>query len=392
MISLIEYHYLLSVMAIRERSEQILQLALEDKTRFSLRLEKLNDVAEFTTGIIRSQYPSGKIPLHSRWRHFEINQQNRAGFLQELPPLARVKAQIDLATVSVLLDAGAGPDWFYLDHEGRRWSRSEGLAQASLEMFRSGKFSADAHDLWRVDAEALQQLTAEKLAADLQVSEERPLTGLAGRLCLLQRLGALLAQDQGVFPEGRPGGLYDYLREEFGAAVAATDLVDVLLLHLNSIWPGRMVDGYALGDVWEYPPLGWVPFHKLSLWLALSLIEPLQNAGLEVSGLENLPGLAEYRNGGLFIDGEVIALKDRESMAKTHVPSDALIVEWRALTIALLERLAPLIRVKLNVDARALPLVNILQGGTWQAGRQLAYLRSPAGEPPLRYNSGGTVF
>ena len=373
MMSLNEYHYLLSVMAIRERAEQILQLALEDKTHFSLRLEKLNDVAEFTTRIIRSQYPSGKIPLHSRWRHFEINDQNRAGFLQELPPLARVKAQIDLATVSVLLDAGAGPDWFYLDHEGRRWSRSEGLAQASLEMFLAGKFSADPHDLWRVDAEALQQLTAEKLAADLQVSEERPLTGLAGRLCLLQRLGALLAKDQGAFPEGRPGGLYDYLTEEFGAAVAATDLVNVLLLHLNSIWPGRMVDGYALGDVWEYPPLGWVPFHKLSLWLALSLIEPLQNAGLEVSGLEHLPGLAEYRNGGLFIDGEVIALKDRESMAKTHAPSDALIVEWRALTIALLERLAPLIRVKLNVDARALPLVNILQGGTWQAGRQLAY-------------------
>ncbi len=172
----------------------------------------------------------------------------------------------------------------------------------------------------------------------------------------------------------------------------ATDLVNVLLLHLNSVWPGRMVDGYALGDVWEYPQLGWAPFHKLSLWLALSLVEPLQNAGLEVSGLEDLPGLAEYRNGGLFIDGEVIVLKDRKLMEKAFVPSDTLIVEWRALTIALLERLAPLIRAKLNADARALPLVNILQGGTWQAGRQLAYLRSPAGEPPLRYNSGGTVF
>ena len=139
MISLNEYHYLLSVMAIRERAEQILQLAFEDKTHFSLRLDKLNDIAEFTTRIIRSQYPSGKIPLHSRWRHFEINNRDRAGFLQELPPLIRVKAQIDLATVSVLMDAGAGPDWFYLDGEGRRWSRSEGLAQASLEMFQSGK-------------------------------------------------------------------------------------------------------------------------------------------------------------------------------------------------------------------------------------------------------------
>ncbi len=94
MISLNEYHYLLSVMAIRERAEQILQLAFEDKTHFSLRLDKLNDIAEFTTRIIRSQYPSGKIPLHSRWRHFEINNRDRAGFLQELPPLIELKRKL----------------------------------------------------------------------------------------------------------------------------------------------------------------------------------------------------------------------------------------------------------------------------------------------------------
>lgn len=178
----------------------------------------------------------------------------------------------------------------------------------------------------------------------------------------------------------------------FGKTVAASDLLTVILWQLNSIWPGRTVDGYALGDVWSYPPLGWVPFHKLTLWLTLSLIEPLQAAGLKIIEIEQLPGLAEYRNGGLFIDGGALIVKDRELLVKEHNPADQLIIEWRALTIALLEKLASLIRKKLAVDSKALPLVNILQGGTWQAGRQLAFQRSPAGEPPLRYRSTGTVF
>ena len=47
---------------------------------------------------------------------------------------------------------------------------------------------------------------------------------------------------------------------------------------------------------------GLVPLHKLSQWLAYSLIEPLQTSGISVTDIDGLTGLAEYRNGGLFVD------------------------------------------------------------------------------------------
>ena len=46
-----------------------------------------------------------------------------------------------------------------------------------------------------------------------------------------------------------------------------------------------------------------VPFHKLSQWLTYSLLEPfMETLHLTFDGLELLTGLAEYRNGGLFVD------------------------------------------------------------------------------------------
>ena len=45
---------------------------------------------------------------------------------------------IDLFLVSVLLDAGAGTRWSYKSTEnGRIYRRSEGIAVASLEMFKT---------------------------------------------------------------------------------------------------------------------------------------------------------------------------------------------------------------------------------------------------------------
>jgi len=46
---------------------------------------------------------------------------------------------------------------------------------------------------------------------------------------------------------------------------------------------------------------GLVPIHKLSQWLSYSLVEPLMAAGIEVTDLDGLTGLAEYRNGGLLV-------------------------------------------------------------------------------------------
>jgi hypothetical protein len=62
-----------------------------------------------------------------------------------------------------------------------------------------------------------------------------------------------------------------------------------------------------------------VPFHKLSQWLAYSLVEVFEEAGVPVHGLDELTGLPEYRNGGLFLDLGVLALRD-PALAEAPLP------------------------------------------------------------------------
>jgi hypothetical protein len=106
-----------------------------------------------------------------------------------------------------------------------------------------------------------------------------------------------------------------------------------------------------------------------------------------------LTGLPEYRNGGLFVDLGVLVPKHDDVRAKDHLPGDEIIVEWRALTVALLDRVAQGVRERLGKSPVELPLANILEGGTWAAGRAVAArLRPDGGGPPIRIRSDGTVF
>jgi hypothetical protein len=134
-----------------------------------------------------------------------------------------------------------------------------------------------------------------------------------------------------------------------------------------------------------------MPFHKLSQWLTYSLLEPFEWAGVQVEGVDALTGLPEYRNGGLFLDTGVLRLRDPAWAERTWNVSDELVVEWRALTVALLDELAPLVRARLGVDAEQMPLACLLEGGTWAAGRAIA-ARLRDGRPPLTVVSDGTVF
>jgi hypothetical protein len=135
-----------------------------------------------------------------------------------------------------------------------------------------------------------------------------------------------------------------------------------------------------------------VPFHKLSQWLTYSLCEPLEESGVRITGMEELTGLAEYRNGGLFVDGGVLTPRHPGVLSETHDVSSPLVVEWRALTIALLDRTAAAMRARLGLSAEELPLAKVLEGGTWRAGRELARERRPDGASPIRVHSDGTVF
>ena len=135
-----------------------------------------------------------------------------------------------------------------------------------------------------------------------------------------------------------------------------------------------------------------MPLHKLSQWLAYSLIEPLQTAGIRVTDIDGLTGLAEYRNGGLFVDNGLLAFRDAEDAQREHEVASSLVVEWRALTVALLDRVADGVRRRLGLDATSLPLAKILEGGTWAAGRLLARERRADASPPVKVISDGTVI
>jgi hypothetical protein len=135
-----------------------------------------------------------------------------------------------------------------------------------------------------------------------------------------------------------------------------------------------------------------VPFHKLSQWLAYSLIEPVEEAGLRVVEIDALTGLAEYRNGGLVIDIGLIEPRDHELQRRPLAAGAEPVVEWRALTVALLDRIAERVRETLGMSAETLPLAKVLEGGTWAAGRRIAEALRPGGAPPLTIESDGTVF
>jgi hypothetical protein len=295
--------------------------------------------------------------------------------------------------------------------ERAAFTRSEGLGVASFRAFVAGVFSSDPADPLRVDALALKRLDAAALRAVFQASPSNPLVGLEGRAALLTRLGDVLqAQAQADGGEARPSRLYDKLTDNGQRTeVAAGEILRTLVTGYAPIWTsGSRVLGLPAGDVWPHlwaggqttadgsqpdrATAGWVPFHKLSQWLTYSLLEPFEWAGVQITGLDALTGLPEYRNGGLLLDGGVIVPRDARDLAKTWKPSSEFVIEWRALTVTLLDELAVLVRQELGVSAEQMPLACILEGGTWAAGRQIARERREGGTPPVQIDSDGTVF
>ena len=400
--------YLCSPTAIRERCQQVFTLACANQLQhFAYHPEKLHEVAAYVATITRQTYPDLTIPYHSRWRHFHAGGVDRVAQLdQQLGQCSRVEQArccFDLVITSVLLDAGAGAQWRY--HEtstGQTYTRSEGLAVASWHMFLTGLFSSRADHPWQADATGLQCLTEARLGEALQVTLDNPLVGLAGRATLLRALGAAVAQAPHYFGRSpRLGNLFDYLcTQATGGILSAQQVLVAILESLGPIWPGRLSIGRVnLGDVWRHNQVkgdevtaGLVPFHKLSQWLTYSLIEPLQEAGIIVEDIEALTALPEYRNGGLLLDLGVLTPRHEAVLGQVHTADAEVVVEWRALTVAVLDRVAAEVRSLLGLSAQHFPLAKVLEGGTWRAGRQVARERRADGTPPLRVVSDGTVF
>ena len=400
---------LLSAAAVRNSAHRMLTLALDHSLdEWTIDADRLPATADFVAQVVRDRYPRLDPPLHARWRHFVFGGRDLWREIAARPwpsPAARARAAFDLAITSVLLDAGAGPLWRYRDvTTGLIAARSEGLALASLRWFESGGLSNDPNDPARADAAALRRINATGLNQAFQVGDINPLLGADGRASLLNRLGAAVEARPDLFAiadSPRPGGLFDALAQRAaGVPLPAAAILETLLDALGSIWQNRPTLGdVSLGDCWPHPALkgdapadGYAPLHKLSQWLTYSLIEPLEESGIAVCGIDELTGLAEYRNGGLFVDMGVLLPRDAADRSKTHAVSDPFVVGWRAMTVALLDRIAPLVGARLGLKADAFPLARVLEGGTWAAGRLIAREKRADGGPPFQISSDGTVF
>lgn len=393
---------------IRKQAHKLLKLAKEGQLEhFALDPTKMKDTASYIIDVIMQHYPNLDIPYHSRWRHFESGGVDRIHQLKaSQAPITAAdfgKIAYELVIISVFLDAGAGPFWRYKEEKtGEEYSRSEGLALASLALYQKGVFSAQPNDPLRVDASRLIEFKEHDLMHGFQVSQTNPLEGIHGRVALLNKLGILIQQKPHYFgAQGRLGDFYTYISSlQKENRLSAAQIFQSVLDGFNEVWPARLsYNGVPLGDVWIHkalhsttPGSEYIPFHKLSQWLTYSLIEPLEWAGTTVSDLDTLTGLPEYRNGGLLIDCALLNAKDKNLLLKPQEAGSEAIVEWRGLTVALLDELAILIRQQLHKDAKSLPLAKILQGGTWEAGRSIAKQKRPQGTPPIQIISDGTVF
>ena len=148
---------LLTPEAVRARCGEVFARGLEDGLpAFRIDLDRMKDATTRVVAEIRTHYPALDVPFHSRWRHFEFDGvdlwQQRVK-QADLSGTDLTAAAGDLAIISVLLDAGAGADWTYLDQEtGLRLGRSEGLALASLRLRRGSR-----ERVWRVSASATRR-------------------------------------------------------------------------------------------------------------------------------------------------------------------------------------------------------------------------------------------
>jgi len=407
--------YLWSLDAVRERSHSLLDIGQRGELpHFDIDMSKMSSAVDAVLSTISKRYPTMDIPVHSRFRQFEHGGVDRIRDLEMswagegIDAMEVVRRKIDLVVCSVLLDAGAGAHWEYSDGSGAVHARSEGLAIASLDMFRRGAFSIDGKHT--VDAAALVSMQMPQLADGFQVdTNSNPMAGLEGRLAILHRLGVALQTNHEIFQRGdsfRPGNILDHvLRQTLENSGALQDsrvsmrvLWKAVVEGLGEVFPDP--SGKKIGDCWHHSSLGpadaqesMVPFHKLCQWLTYSLIEPFSSFGIKFVDTYLLTGLAEYRNGGLFVDTGVLVPRHPDALNIEHEVSSELVVEWRALTVGLCDKTAEQIWDRLGVTQQQMSLAQILEGGTWAAGRELAYAKRPeGGNPPIRIISSGDVF
>ncbi|KAJ5902049.1 hypothetical protein N7495_002577 [Penicillium taxi] len=429
-----DIEYLKSLQAVRERAQLVLEAGVKGElSHFNYHFDRMPEAAEFVANIIKRDFGPDKfdqIPPHGRWQHFDvggfprINDLIKTWQLRGYDELEVTRRLVDLFFVSVLLDAGAGDFWTFTEPvTGEVYGRSEGIAVSALYMFRDGAFSSQKlADTEFVDGHGLAALNIETFRKHYQITTENQIVGDTSRVSLLNSVGLSLLSLPKIFGEnGRPGNLVDYIiqqgtePDELNYDNLWSILQDVLL----PAWPAdrTRIAGIPIGDAWPLEVLAKInaskqsengtqniqPFHKLTQWLAYSLSVPFMRIlGRKWKNLDRGTGLPEYRNGGLFVDLGVLTLKDDAlkqglETSKNDLPcfgaTSDVIVEWRAMTVALLDKLHELVSEHFAQQGVNLNMPQMLEAGSWKGGRELAAkLRPQTKSSPILMEGDGTLF
>lgn len=384
------------------------------------------------------RYACGEV---DRWGELAWAEGLAPGALADHHCEERARTRIDLLLVTALLACDAAPGWRYRDRaSGQELAGSDALAVAALRFFASGACSAQPHHPLRADADALAAITAETLAAAFPPHEGRPLPALERRAERLRRLGRVAQAHPALFaaPEGegrlRLGHLLDACLERAhggvpagaqtsvhtamqagmhaamqagmhtgrhaaaqagmpAGALAADDLLALLLVPLNDLAPGRLsLSGQPLGDCWAHPhaPGGLVPLHGLAQGLALGLVEPLRDAGLTLHGLGAAPAAAGWRLGGWLLDAGVLCPRQPHLLAQRPRLDALPVVEWRAATGAAIEQMAHALLAQHDTPPRA-SAPGALHGLLRRLAREDAAHRRPDAAPAWLPDAAGLL-
>ncbi|KAI8977928.1 hypothetical protein BDB01DRAFT_852758 [Pilobolus umbonatus] len=419
----------------RDRCFKVQEAANRNKlNHFDVDHSKLDEMVKIVISLIKRDYDSpSDIPQYSRWRHFDIGGRSRLQTLIQTwtslgqDNLEQTRKLIDILVIACLMDIKPCQTWCYTEKStGRSFKRKDGIAIAILEMYINGVFSSDNTQPHRVDSKALCHLSLDTLCHHLQFNEHNSFVGIEERLEVLNHLGYVLQNRPDYFGKDaqRPGNLMDYLlnhkntiKTKKGPLISIETLWPVVM-EMGELWAAENNLGGTknLGDVWPCKAIlspnaspdstdHFIPFHKLSQWIVYSIMEPMEKLlGATIEGTDLLTPLPDYCNGGLLIDIGFITLKPAEyergirnyhtNSLLPHQPkvevapmfdmSDPVVIEWRALTVAYLDIVADRVRHTFRLSKKSLSLSQLLQGGTWSAGRELAEISRPnTHEPPI---------
>ena len=303
------------------------------------------------------------IPSHSRWRHFDAGGVDRLAELERAArrrstPTERARARIDLV-VDQRAARRRRRAALALRRAGHRRDVRALRGPGGGELPRcscAGAFSADPATPLRVDADGAGARRRGRLgAASSRCRATIRWSGSTGRAALLRRLGARAAARGPSLRCRRraPGRTCSTLlraraRARRGVAARATSCARCSIgLRPDLAGPTAAATASTLGDVWPHPARrrrrarrGLVPFHKLSQWLAYSLLEPLERAGVRGDRTSTRSPAWPSTATAACCSTPACSCRAprRRRCASVHRSGDELVVEWRALTVALLDR------------------------------------------------------